>query len=153
MKALWITLAVLAALGLACCGGVFFLGKGVFNAVAETNDAADKYSAQIFPEIARRFDTQTIAKYASPDLQQELSGGGLAGKFKKYHDSLGTFKSIGEFTASNTQANTNNGNSVVRVTTSAIATFEKGTPRVTLTVIKRGEDWKLQEIEVGAPTK
>ena len=148
MKAVWITLGVLAFLGLACCGGMFFLGKGLFQSVASANDDADKYSAQILPQIGKAWDFDVVQGVASPEFKEQVKEADLKALLKIYKEKLGAFKSVGEFTASNTQARTNNGDSFIVVTTNATAQFEKGSGAVTLDVIKRGEVWKLLAIEV-----
>lgn len=148
MKAVWITLGVLAFLGLACCGGMFFLGKGVFQSVANANDDADRYSAQILPQIAQNWDYDVVQGVASPEFRDQVKEADLKAILSLYKEKLGAFKSVGEFTASNTQAKSNNGDTMLIVTTNATAQFEKGAGSVRLEVIKRGEDWKLLAIEI-----
>ncbi|MBC8064796.1 MAG: DUF3887 domain-containing protein [Chlorobia bacterium] len=148
MKVVWIVLGVLAFLGLACCGGMFFLGKGLFQSVADANDQADKYSAQILPQIAKSWDYDVVQGVASPEFKEQVKEDNLRTLLALYKEKLGAFKSVGEFTASNTQAKTSNGNSLVIVTTNATAQFEKGAGAVKFEVVKRGEDWKLLAIEI-----
>jgi hypothetical protein len=148
MKALWITLAVLAALGLACCGGIFIFGRGVVNAVAETNAAADRFSAQIFPEIAKGWDMKVVQKYSSSEFKRDVTEQQLQGILDVYKAKLGNFKEVGEFSANHIQANATSEGQVTQVTTNANATFEKGSGKVTLKLIKKGEDWQLLGIEI-----
>ncbi len=143
MKTLWIVLAIVAALGLACCGGMFFLGKGVFNAVVDVNNEADLYSTKAFSAVAADWSYDVLQAEASPEFKEQIPAEQLRSLMGLYKEKLGAFKSVGEFSASNTQAKTNNGVSLVIVTTNATAQFEKGAGKVQLEVIKRDETWKL----------
>ncbi len=147
MKALWITLGVLAALGLVCCGGVFVFGKGVFESAVASSDAANKFSDKMFPEIAKDWDPKVIAKYASPEFERDVSQRRLEKALSQYKN-LGTFKSVEPFSSAGYQANTVNGESAVTVTTKALATFEKGTAMTTLKMIGRKGDWKLLHLNL-----
>jgi hypothetical protein len=143
MKTVWIVLGVLAALGLACCGGIFFLGKGAIGAVTEITKGADVYSAKIFPEIAQDWDFDLVRKESSPEFQKQVSDETMRGLLKLYKTKLGKFKSVGPFTSNNIQVKTANGDNVTLVTTKARAEFEHGAADAELECIKRGETWKL----------
>lgn len=148
MKAVWIILGVLAALGLACCGGMFFLGKGVFDSVAKANDEADRYSAQLLTEVGKDWNISLLEKHASKEFREQVKKEDLQALLNLYKTKLGSVKSAGEFTASNIQAKSIDGDNFVLVTTKSTAEFEKGPGKVQLEVIKRGEQWQLLSIEV-----
>lgn len=148
MKPVLIVLGVLAALGIACCAGVFFMGKGVYNAVGDLTKGADTYSARVFPEIAKDWDFDAVRKESSPEFQQQVSDGALKGLLKIYKTKLGAFKSVGPFASDNFQIRTVNGDNFSEVRTKADAKFEKGDAKIELKCIKRGETWKLLGITV-----
>jgi hypothetical protein len=148
MKPVLIVLGVLLFLGLACCGGIFFIGKGAIDTVKDNNNQADVFSAKILTEIASDWNPETVLKYASPEFKDQVPDEKLKSFLASYKQSYGKFKSVGEFTASNFHANASNGDSSYQVTTNATATFEKGTARVELIVIKRKDEWKLLSMEL-----
>jgi len=148
VKTVWIVLGILAVLGLACCGGVFLFGKGIFSAVANTNDDADRYSKQVFEKVAADWDVALLTGEGSPEFKEQVSQEALKNMFELLKTKLGKFKSVGEFIATNTQAKTNNGDSMIVVTTHASAVFEKAPGDVTMEVIKRGGTWKVLSFEV-----
>lgn len=148
MKTVWIVLGILAVLGLACCGGVLLFGKGIFNAVASANDDADRYSKQVFERVAAEWDVAVLSAEGSPEFKEQVPQEDLKKMFELLKSKLGKFKSVGEFSATNTQAKTTNGDSMIVVTTNASAIFEKAPGQVTMEVIKRGETWKVLSFEV-----
>lgn len=150
MKTVWIILGILAALGLACCGGMFLFGKGLFDKAMETNDQANAYSAKILPDIAKDWDINTLGKYASKEFQEQVSEADILALLKVYKEKLGKYKSSEEFSSTGFEAKTNTEGSYVLVTTKALAEFEKGKGSVTLEVLNRKNEWKLLSIEINS---
>lgn len=149
MKTVWIVLAVVVGCGVLCCAGTVFFGKRLFDSLAETNDAADRFSKKVFEETAQEWDASVLIKYASSEFTRETSEKQTREYLASLSKRLGKFKSVGEFTATSTNANTMNGESTVTVKTGAsTATFEKGTASVTMTVIKRNEKWGVVNLYV-----
>lgn len=148
MKTVWIVLGVLAALGLTCCGGMFFLGKGLFDSVAKTNDEADQYSAQFLAELGKDWNISVLEKHASREFQEQVPKDDLQTLLLLYKAKLGSLKSAGEFTASNIQAKSTTTDKFVLVTTRADAEFEKGPGKVQFEVIKREDRWQVLSLEV-----
>lgn len=143
MKTLWIVLGVLAALGIACCAGIFFVGKGAVNAVTDLTKGADVYSARVFPEVAKDWDFDLIRRESAPEFQKQVSDETMRGLLKLYKEKLGAFMSVGPFTSDNFNMRNVNGESFTEVRTRAVAEFEKGPASVELKCIKRGETWKI----------
>ena len=150
MKTLWIILGILAALGLACCGGMFFFGKGLFDKALATNDDANAYASKILPEIAKDWDINVMAKFASKEFQEQVKEADLKALLNVYKSKLGSYKSAEKFTSAGFEAKTLNGESYVLVTTKALTEFEKGKGTVTFEVLNRNEEWKLLSIEVNS---
>ncbi len=148
MKTVWIVLGVLAALGLACCGGMLFLGKGLVGTVAKTNDEANQYAGRALQEIAKGWDIATMERHASKEFQQEVKKEDLQAILTTYKTKLGDLKSSEEFTVSNIEAKSFNGDNFVLIKTKAHAVFDRGSGDVTFQVIRRGEDWKLLSISI-----
>ena len=148
MKPVWIVLGVLAALGLACCGGLLFVGKGLFNSVAKTNDEADRYSAQFLSELGKNWEASVVEKHASKEFREQVSKKDLQTVLLLYKTKLGPLKTSGEFSASNIRAESTTNDKYVLVTTRADADFEKGPGKVQFEVIRRGEKWQVLSFEI-----
>jgi|GEM_PF-6459862 len=148
MKVVWIILGIFLGLGILCCGGMFLFGKGVYNAVVETNDQADKFASKAMTEIGKDWSLATLKKYAAPEFKQIMNDDEITARLKGYAEKLGALKSCKEFTATTTSSNYDNGESVVTVHNNAQAIFEKGTGTLDVSVVKHGDQWGLIGFEI-----
>jgi len=143
VKTVWIILWVLVGLALVCCGGVFFMGRGLFNAVAENNNAADAFSLKVFKEVSAEWDPSVLTSYASPEFKRDVSESQLKNLMKTLSQKLGKGKKAAEFSATNTSSRIENGDSYILISTESTAEFEKGTGKVRMQVIKRDDKWSV----------
>jgi hypothetical protein len=150
MKTVWIVLGVFASVLVLCCiSGVFF-GNRLLVGVQTVNNEADLFSKKVVEEVAADWRPASLMKYASPEFKVSVTQDKLAKLFRFLESKLGPVKSVGEFTASNTSAQSWNGESYTLITTVGNATFAKGDGKVTLKVIKRRGQWAVVNFHVNS---
>ena len=159
MKALWITLGVVAFLGLLCCGGVIFAGKRLFdkgmqavNEAMEIPSGAQTYADESIRAIATSWDAKELEKRASSQLKAETSHGQFVRLMEQCKAKLGGLKTLGTHGSVqfNSGATTSEG-AFQAVGMTVSATFQKGPAEIRITVVKTGTEWQINEFRVNWP--
>ncbi|HRJ25906.1 MAG TPA: hypothetical protein PLO61_00175 [Fimbriimonadaceae bacterium] len=138
MKWVWIVVGAVVVVCGACGVGGYFLytqGKGAW-------DEAKKYGDESLVAIAKPWNARALIERAAPELIRQNPDGTLEQVVKQLQV-LGPMKSFtSSITAFHAKSTTEAG-TYLEAKYQADAVFEKGPGRITMTLIKRGESWKI----------
>lgn len=144
MKALWIVLAILGVVVLACVGGVFFLTKGI----AGVNDAADRFATESIQLIAKDWSTASIESRLSDAAKSDWPRDKLDKYLRERGQQLGSLQNPPEFRSFEFKVESNGGASTARVATRALAKFERGSAGVIFRLSKTNDVWKIDFLSI-----
>jgi hypothetical protein len=151
MKALWIVLGVLAALGLLCCGGLFFVGKKAFNSVMEINKGGTAYAEQSMKAIASNWDPKELESRASPEFKSATSPEQMAQIVALGKNKLGKLIELRPFVMQNFDAKTASGEgSKTLITFNGSGKFEKGEADLTFGLVRRDDKWSIMAFKMNS---
>lgn len=149
MKTVAIVLSVIGVLVLAVCGGLFFFGRSLFQSAVATDAEGKKFATEVARAVGTNWDSEVLHARGSKRYQQSAPKDKIAEVLALCKERLGPLKSIGEFTT--TSINTNTDAATGSRTTLAInapAQFEKGSGRLEITVAKEGDKWGVDLFSV-----
>jgi hypothetical protein len=151
MKALWIVLGVLAALGLLCCGGVFFIGRNAFNSVMEINKTGTAYAQQSMEAIAANWDVKELESRASPEFKAATSKEQMAQIVALGKDKLGKLVQLQPFIMQNFNANTESGKgTATQITFNSSGKFEMGEADLSFVLVRRDDKWSIMGFKMNS---
>ena len=144
MKTLWIALSVFAALGVICCGGLFFYGKSIFDKTTALTADAKVFSNDFLQKSLKNGKSD-------PSKVVKASAGAIDVEIKTEEKALGKFLSIGPLTPTFRNYSRNDSESTFSVNLHTNAVFEKGAADLDLTVDRTDGIWLAKSIYFNAP--
>lgn len=143
-----IGLGILGAVGLTCCFGTLFLGKGAFESAAKSVSQAQDYSDQSIKKVAAKWDRAEFLKVLDPKLTKNPKE--LDEWIDIFKKKLGPLKSLGKSKMINFRSGKGVGSyqSGTFATFSTPATFEKGEGTVNTRVVVSDGKYILDTFKV-----
>jgi hypothetical protein len=148
MKTAWTTLAILAGLGVLCCGGVFFVAWRSLQISLRANRGAENWANAHFPALAKHWDPEAWIELDEPD--KEPGAPEIRTRAASYLEHFGDLVKIEPFVATGTYLTTTGRGLEFTVTLYAKAEFTKGPATVTLRAHHAMSTWTIQNLEIKA---
>ncbi|MGX9416275.1 hypothetical protein ACWU4D_02875 [Vibrio sp. WJH972] len=113
------------------------------------DEESQKYVNTVTPEVLSSLDKETLFLFADRELINSATSDEFDKLFRKFRE-LGTLRS---FNPSIGEANINFNDSNMTITGSYVmkAEFENGEAMIKVTVIKRGDEWKVIGFYIDSP--
>lgn len=149
MKALWIVLGIVAALGLICCGGLFFIGRGAFNTVMNANKEAMAYSEESVKAISANWDAKELESRLDPESKSQFPPDRIKQIMSEGKERLGKLKKAAPFRMTDIDVNkASTPGATTQIELHGLCSFEKGDADVIFKLAKRDEKWSIMNFVV-----
>lgn len=116
------------------------LGKSIANANAE----ADRYALETLRSLGAAWDPESLVSRMSDEAKAATPSEKVREMCDAWKEKYGELKDPGEFKAFSTHVQSGTEGSSAIVETASNAVFDKGNARVVFTLIKTGEQWRVQ---------